>query len=98
MKLSNENIEPSNWTTELSYSTLWRLFINWWEYIILIYGRSGPTTHPAPVDAAPVDPAPNPCGPKPIRPQVDPAPYYLTQNVHLHLPAMSRAAPLLLYP
>ena len=29
----------------------------------LIYGRSGPTTPPALVDAAPVDPAPNPCGP-----------------------------------
>ena len=28
-----------------------------------IYGRSGPTTPPAPVDAAPVDAAPNPCGP-----------------------------------
>ena len=42
----------------------------------MIYGRSGPTTPPAPVDAAPVDPAPNPCGPKPIRPQFDPAPYY----------------------
>ena len=31
-----------------------------------IYGRSGPTTPPAPVDAAPI----------PIRPKVDPAPYY----------------------